>query len=90
MADQPTPDPGKRAPTGGVPASELAGFGVQFVVAILLFLYVGQWLDRRLGTAPWLMILGIFAGAGGTFYAMFRKLSAASKGTDRRPPKAPR
>ena len=83
MVDQPTPEPGKRPPTGGVPASELAGFGVQFVVAILLFLYVGQWLDRRFGTAPWLMLVGICVGAGGSFYAMFRKVTAASRRSGR-------
>jgi F0F1-type ATP synthase assembly protein I len=86
MTDRPEPDQSKRPASGGVPVSELAGFGLQFVVAILVFLYVGQWLDRRLGTAPWLMIVGIFLGAGGTFYLMFRKLTAATKGAGRRPP----
>jgi ATP synthase protein I len=89
MTERPDPDESKRPASGGVPVSELAGFGLQFVVAILVFLYAGQWLDRRLGTAPWLMIGGIFLGAGGTFYLMFRKLAAQSKGTGRRPPNAP-
>ena len=38
--------------------------GVQFLVAILLCLFAGQWLDARLGTAPLLMVLGVFVGAG--------------------------
>lgn len=86
MADHPEPEPGKPRPSTGMPVGELAGFGLQFVVALLVFLYAGQWLDRRLGTAPWLMILGMFLGAGGSFYLMFRKLSAYSKGGGRRPP----
>ena len=54
---------------------EFAGLGIQFVVAILLFLYLGKWLDGKLGTAPWLLILGVFVGAGGGFYSMYRKLT---------------
>ena len=26
-------------------------------------LHAGQWLDRKLGTAPWLLIIGVFTGA---------------------------
>lgn len=85
MTDRPEGDQGRRSSSGGVPVSELAGFGLQFVVAILAFLYLGQWLDRRLGTAPWLMIAGIFLGAGGTFYLMFRKLTAGNKRGGRPP-----
>ncbi len=65
-------------PDGGAPPSfygaRFAGLGLQFVVAILLFLYAGQWLDRKLGTSPLFVIVGVFAGAGGTFYSMYRAL----------------
>jgi len=54
-----------------------AGFGHQFVIALLVFVYVGQWLDRKLGTEPLFLILGVFVGAGGAFYSMYRKLMAA-------------
>ena len=40
-----------------------AGVGLQFAVAILVFLYAGQWVDRRFGWAPWGMIVGVFTGA---------------------------
>jgi F0F1-type ATP synthase assembly protein I len=49
--------------------------GLQFLVSILLFLYVGQWLDRKLGTAPWFLIIGVFTGAGLSFYNMYRILA---------------
>jgi F0F1-type ATP synthase assembly protein I len=65
------------------PASELMGLGMQFVVAILLFLFVGKWLDAKLGTSPWLLILGVFVGAGAGFYAMYRKVFGSA-------PKPPR
>jgi ATP synthase protein I len=58
-------------------ASEFAGIGLQFAVSIVLFVYAGQWLDRRLGTGPLFLIVGVFVGAAGSFYSMYRKLMAA-------------
>jgi len=64
-------------PEEGFSVSEFAGVGIQFAVSILFFLYVGQWLDRKFGTAPWLLIIGVFVGAAASFYSMYRKLMAA-------------
>jgi len=72
------PGAGDRGPGAGA----YAGFGLQFVVALLLFLYLGQWVDRRLGTSPVFLVIGIFVGAGGSFYAMYRKLIAAQARED--------
>ncbi len=71
---------------GGDPGSSprMMGLGIQFVVAILLCLYAGQWLDRRLGTGPWLLVLGVFVGASAGFYAMYRALVAEDKRLDER------
>jgi ATP synthase protein I len=63
-------------------ASDFAGIGLQFAASVLLFGYAGQWLDRRLGTGPWLLIIGVFLGAGGAFYSMYRKLMAAQADQD--------
>lgn len=69
--------------TGGGPSvAEFAGAGLQFALAILLFVFLGQWLDRRLGTAPWCLMGGVFLGAGGGFYSMYRKLMAAQARDD--------
>jgi ATP synthase protein I len=65
----PTP-PEERGPS----AATYAGLGFQFVGAILLFLYLGRWLDGKLGTTPWLLIVGVFVGAGAAFYSLYRKL----------------
>ena len=65
-------------------AMKYAGVGLQFAVSILVFLYAGQWLDRRLGTAPWLMMLGVFVGGGGAFYSMYRRLVADQAREDAR------
>lgn len=61
---------------GSTSAGTFAGLGLQLAIAILLFLYLGQWLDRKLGTSPWLLILGVFVGAGAGFYNLYRKLMA--------------
>lgn len=58
-------------------AAQFAGIGLQFTASLLLFLFAGQWLDRKLGTAPLFLMLGVFVGAGAAFYSMYRKLMAA-------------
>jgi ATP synthase protein I len=89
MADDENSSRGRRAGSPGAgsdgpsPAS-FAGAGAQFVVSILLFLYVGKWLDSRLGTAPWLLMIGVFVGAAAGFYSFYRRIMAASKDRDGR------
>ncbi len=61
---------------GGGSLARYAGIGIQFAVAVVVFLFAGQWLDRRLGTSPIFLMLGVFVGAGAAFYSMYRKLMA--------------
>ncbi|MHB1223503.1 MAG: AtpZ/AtpI family protein [Gemmatimonadaceae bacterium] len=56
-----------------------AAVGLQFALSIIISAFAGQWLDRRFGTAPWLMLLTLLLGAGGTFYSIYRKLMADLK-----------
>ena len=70
---------GARRPAGTPSASAFAGYGIQFVVVLLLFLYGGRWLDRRLGTAPLFLMLGVFVGAGASFYSMYRGITGAQR-----------
>jgi F0F1-type ATP synthase assembly protein I len=60
----------------------LMGLGLQFVVAILVCLYAGMWLDAKLHTAPWLMLIGALIGASGGFYAMYSVLMSADRKID--------
>ena len=57
-------------------AAKYGGVGLQFAASILLFLYAGQWVDRRFGTKPWGILIGVFVGAGAAFYSMYRRLMA--------------
>lgn len=61
------------------PAAQFMGLGLQFVLSLLLFLYLGQWADRKLGTAPLFLIVGVFTGASAAFYSMYRRLKAAER-----------
>lgn len=69
-SDKPTPTSSLAS------ASAYAGMGLQFALSILLFVWLGQWLDRKLGTDPWLLLLGAFVGAGAGFYAIYRRLTS--------------
>jgi F0F1-type ATP synthase assembly protein I len=72
---------GENRPSRGSPVSgaELAGIGAQFALTILVFVYAGIWLDRRLGTSPWLLLTCVFLGAGGGIYSMYRRVTASQR-----------
>ena len=76
------PRPKNSGSNDGPSGAEFAGLGLQFLVLMLGGLYAGQWLDRKLGTAPWLLIIGVFTGAGLSFFSMYRKLMAAQAKDD--------
>jgi F0F1-type ATP synthase assembly protein I len=81
---------GRRQEPGEVSPWALAGLGVQFAVALVLFGYAGQWVDQRFNTSPVGLLAGVLVGAGGTFYLSIRRLSAPRKPVsppdDRTPP----
>jgi F0F1-type ATP synthase assembly protein I len=64
--------------------SSFAGFGLQFAIAIVLFLLLGQWADKKLGTAPVLLMIGVFIGGAGAFYNLYRRITQAQKADDER------
>lgn len=52
----------------------LAGGGLQFAAILLGGVYGGQWLDRRVGTAPVFLYVGVAVGAIGGFAALYLQL----------------
>ena|SRR5687767_9746370 len=54
--------------------ARFAGLGLQFAVTILVSLWLGTWIDRKFGTAPVFLYVGVFLGAGAAFYSMYRQL----------------
>jgi F0F1-type ATP synthase assembly protein I len=79
MEDEKRPQPSSKKSLSG---ADFAGVGMQFAVAIIAFLFVGQWLDKRLGTNGLFTIAGVFVGGGAAFYNMYRKITAAQRRDD--------
>ena len=52
-----------------------AGLGVQLAVSVLVFVWIGQWLDRKLGTGGLVTVIAAFLGFGGTMYWLIRSLT---------------
>jgi hypothetical protein len=67
------PDPSGKS--DGPSGLRYAGLGVQLAVSIVVFLYLGQWADRKLGTGSLLTIVGVFVGFGGTMWSLIRDLN---------------
>ena len=57
-----------------------AGLGVQMAVSLLLFVWVGQWADRQLGTGGLLTVVAAFLGFGGTMWWLIRSLRTKDDG----------
>jgi F0F1-type ATP synthase assembly protein I len=80
MTDPRPSEPGKSpGRTDELSTAAFAGLGIQFVLGIFLFLYIGKWIDAKLGTSPAFLIGGVFLAAGGTFYKIYRHLAAEQK-----------
>lgn len=70
MADDPLRPRSGAGPQGG----DMMGVGLGFAASILLFFFLGRWLDERLGTEPWLLVAGVFVGLAAGFWSMYRRL----------------
>lgn len=78
MTQENRSDPNNKSLSG----NDFAGAGIQFAAALVLFVFLGSWLDKRFGTAPLFILLGVFVGGGGGFYSLYRKVVAAQKADD--------
>jgi F0F1-type ATP synthase assembly protein I len=61
-------------------AGPYMGIGSTFLAAIASCLFAGWWLDRWLGTQPWLTLLGAFVGIATGFYMFYRIVTARPGG----------
>jgi len=72
MAQKPGP---AGPPPPDVPgAARYAGLGLTFGAGIVLFTLLGSWVDRRLGTEPWGLMLGVFGGFALSLLWVYRRL----------------
>ena len=71
------PAPPEKQGSGGM---RYAGLGVQIAVSLLVFVWLGQWVDRRLGTGGLITVVAAFVGFGATMYWLIRSLGRKSDG----------
>ena len=64
-------------------AGRFVGLGISWLLTMLFFAWGGLALDRRIGTTPVLLILGILVGFAGGFCALY--LRAAAEPADQPP-----
>ncbi len=57
--------------------------GIQFPVAIAIGFFWGRWMDRALGTEPWLTIVFTLFGVAAGFVNLFRITAAATRAEER-------
>jgi hypothetical protein len=57
-----------------VAMARFSGYGLTLAMATAGFLFLGWWVDGKLGTAPWLTLLGALVGATGGFYHILQHL----------------
>ena len=50
-------------------------FGITMIASLFLGLYGGLWVDRRFGTSPIFLLLGVFLGVGIGFYSLWGELA---------------
>ena len=60
-----------------------ATVGLDFAVAIAIGLYAGWWLDKKLGSTPWLMIIGLLFGVAAGFNLLFKAAKRMREETER-------
>jgi ATP synthase protein I len=46
--------------------------GIEFSLSVLIGLLGGRWVDGKLGTSPWLMIVGLLLGVSAALRSLIR------------------
>ena len=59
--------------------AELSSIGMTLVLATVIGLAIGYFLDRALGTSPWLIMIGLGLGIAAGFVNLFRSVKRAEK-----------
>lgn len=61
-----------RRSSGGLgDVGRLSGYGISWVLTVLILTWAGLRLDERLGTTPLFVLTGALAGIGAGFYTLY-------------------
>ena len=61
---------------------ELSSIGLTLVISTVIGLAGGYYLDRWLGTTPWLLLIGLVLGIAAGFVNLFRSVGRAERDLD--------
>jgi ATP synthase protein I len=64
---------------------QLSTIGLAFVFALVLGFAAGVWLDRKLGTSPWLSLLGFAMGLAAGVLNVMRTMKSVGAADRSRP-----
>ena len=53
--------------------------GLMIIIPILGCTFLGKYLDSKLGTSPWLLIIFLLLGIGGAFVGVYKTLIVYTK-----------
>ena len=71
-------------------AGSTGALGIEIAVAIGIGYFGGQYLDRKLGVAPWLQWVGFAAGIGAGIKALIRVVRSYNRSLEKdEPPEQP-
>lgn len=57
--------------------------GMQLALAVVVFFFLGRWLDATLNCAPWMTVVMVLIGVTGGFISFFRTVTAIGKREER-------
>ncbi|KUK11108.1 MAG: hypothetical protein XD50_0553 [Clostridia bacterium 41_269] len=55
-------------------------FGIAMAIRLAIFYYLGRWADEKLGTNPWLTLVGILLAIGMSFHHLITEFSKLNSG----------
>jgi ATP synthase protein I len=78
-SNPPAIDPAARASRRMYEGLSSSSVGLELGIAVIVGLLFGMWLDRRLGTEPWMMLVFLVLGLVAGFRNLLRAVARAEK-----------
>ena len=75
-------DPAARRAKHAYNALSASSVGLELGIAVVVGLLFGMWLDRELGTTPWLMLVFLVLGLVAGFRNVLRAVARAERAAD--------
>jgi ATP synthase protein I len=82
VVDSPAPgDPKDRSQWSEIlrEAAPYLSIGTSFAASLIVCIGLGYWLDKKLGTSPWLLLAGSSLGVFAGFYQLYKTVASEKK-----------